>query len=308
VRAGIAPNTHEVDDFADTTVLTEICGHGDLKSATTLLERGADPNARGRSSPLARAIESRNQVLVDLLQERGARPLVEPLPKELTHALDLAERQARARPDDTSARLAWAKALHAGGFRAAAACEAEALRRRGVELPAEFSSFETPHGTRWTFVDLPSLEGLAPRTIDERFPRAKVSDGVRTVPLLLTLSAPCATCDEKGEEVCSDCEGTGTHLDSDGFGGYRAESCSPRQPCSTCFGLKFAVSGRRFSKGSCSHPQLDDELAMGRCVFRRCCACGLASIYGETHWRYRDDDYFACAACSRFTCTCSTPT
>ncbi|MFO0595007.1 MAG: ankyrin repeat domain-containing protein [Myxococcaceae bacterium] len=307
VRAGIAPNAHEVDRFRDTTVLTDVCARGDVETATTLIDRGADPNFRGTSSPLARAVESGNQVLVDLLLERGARPLVAPLPEETTRALDLAEAAARARPGDASARLTWAKTLHASGFRAAAACEADALRRTGVDVPLELSSFDA-HGTRWTFVDLPRLEGLAPRTTDERYPRAMVSEGRRTVPLLLTSSPPCTTCDEKGEEVCTDCDGTGTHFEPTDFGDFREESCPTRQPCSNCFGLKFVVVARRFSKGACVHSELDEELTVGLNVFRRCRVCGLASIYGETHWRYRRDDYFACAVCGRFLCTCAANT
>lgn len=303
VKGGIDANARDEGPHSNTTILIEVCSHGDVESAMALLNRGADPNLMGQTSPLARATESGNQALVDLLLERGARPFAAALPTEVTAVLDAAEREARARPDDAKARLAWAKALHAHGFRAAAACEADALRRRGVETPAELSSFEFA-GTRWTFVDVPPQEGPAPRTVDARFPRAKVTDGTRTVPLELALTEPCATCDEKGEEVCDECSGTGTHLDSDGFGGYREEWCDPRQRCSKCYGLKFKVIVRRLSYGGCNHNQLEDELRLGNYQFQRCRSCGLAALYGETKWRYRNDNVFACAACGRFACSC----
>ncbi len=303
VQGGIDANTREKGPYADTTILIEVCSHGDVKSAMTLLDRGADPNLTGRTSPLARATASGNQALVDLLLERGARPLNAPLPTEVTGALDAAEREARARPEDANARLTWAKTLHANGFLAAAACEAEVLRLRGVETPPELSSVEKA-GVRWTFTDLPDQRGPAPRTVDARFPRAKVTDGTRTVPLDLALSEPCTSCDEKGEEVCSDCDGTSTHLEPDDFGGYREEWCNPRQHCSNCYGLKFKVIANRFSYGGCKHDQLEDELRLGNYLFQRCRVCGLAALYGETKWRYRSDHDFACGVCGRFACTC----
>lgn len=297
VNAGIDANWHEKNAAMDSTILTEVCRHGDLKSARALLDRGADPNAKGRSSPLAAATESGNQVLVDLLLERGARPLIAPRPAEATKALDLADRATHEKPDDAKARLARAKTLHEQGFRAAAAFEAQALRSRGVEVPKELSSFG-----RWTFVDFPPREGVAPRTIDERFPNAWVTDGTRTVPLLLTMSAECDKCDEKGEQVCSKCNGNGSYssfLDPD-----HDVDCDPRQRCSLCWGLKFHVSGKRFSKGSCSHPDVEKERDVGNYSFRRCQTCGLAALYGDVGRGVFKDIDFACGVCSRFSCTC----
>lgn len=292
VRGGIDANTHQVNRAMDSTILTEICRHGDLQSARLLLERGADPNAKGRSSPLAAATESGNQVLVGLLLERGARPLIPPRNAEETNALDRADRAVHEKADQVSARLARANTLHEQGFRAAAAFEAQALRRSGAQVPEELSSFETSPGVRWTFVEFRNADGLAPRTIDQRFPNAWVTDGTRTVPLILTMSAPCSSCDEKGEQVCSKCDGKGSYesyLDPD-----HDVDCDPRQRCTRCRGLKFHVTGARFSKGSCSHPEVSEEGKLGDFSFQRCRTCGLAALSKD----------FACGVCSRFACTC----
>jgi ankyrin repeat protein len=297
VNGGIDPNAHEKNAAMDTTILTEVCAAGDQKSAKALLDRGADPNAKGRSSPLAAAMESGNQVLVDLLLERGARPLIAPLPAEATKALDLADRQTKEKPDDGQARLSRAKTLHEQGSRAAAAFEAQALRKRGMEVPKELSAFG-----RWTYVDFPPRDGVAPRTIDERFPNAWVTDGTRTVPLVLTMAAECTSCDEKGETVCSKCDGKGSYssfLDPD-----HDVDCEPRQRCYSCRGLKFQVTGKRFSKGSCSHPNVVDEPDVGNYGFKRCETCGLAALHGELVTHYGQGVDWACGVCSRFACTC----
>ena len=303
VDGGIDPNTHCVNAAADTTLLTEVCAVGDLPTAQKLLDRGADPNARGRSTPLASAEESGNQVLVDLLLERGARPHRPVLPAATTQALDAAERDVRATPDDSRARLNWATVLLQAGFRAAAASEGAALERRGIEAP-ESLAFEAPLGVRWTFaVFQPLHEGVAPRTSDAFFPGARVTDGTRLLPLVITTGTPCTACDEKGEQVCGICGGAGSYpaqFSDDDL------QCDERQPCSTCRRLKFAVTGRRLGKGSCKHPVVEDELKLGELVFRRCKACGLGALYGPRAGpRGEMFTDFACAICGRFACACT---
>lgn len=305
VDGGIDPNTRCINAAADTSILTEVCAQGDLETAQKLLDRGADPNARGRSTPLASAEESGNQVLVDLLLERGARPHRPVLPASTTQALDSAERQAKA--DHSRSRLDWASVLLGAGFRAAAASEVTALQRRGIEVPESLSdalAFEAPPGVRWTFaVSQPSHDGVAPRTNDTHFPGARVTDGVRLLPLLITTGAPCIACDEKGEQVCGICNGTGSYPAQ--FSDDDIE-CDERQPCSTCRGLKFAVTGRRLGKGSCKHPSVEDELKLGALVFRRCKTCGLGALFGPRAGpigeMFTD---FACAICGRFDCACT---
>lgn len=307
VDGGIDPNTRCINAAADTTLLTEVCAVGDLPTAQKLLDRGADPNARGRSTPLVRAEESGHQVLVDLLLERGARPHRPVLSAETTQALDAAEREVNANPGDSIARLKWAAALLQAGLRAAAASEVAALQRRGVDVPESVSdalAFEAPPGVRWTFaVFQPIHDGVAPRTSDPFFPGARVTDGTRVLPLVITTGAPCTACDEKGEQVCSVCNGVGSYpaqfSDDD-------VPCDERQSCSTCRGARFAVTGRRLGRGSCKHPSLEDELKLGALVFRRCKACGLGALYGSRAGPMREMfNDFACALCGRFACACA---
>lgn len=296
VRGGIDARTTS----GDTTLLAEVCRCGDLASAQALLERGADA---GEPGAVAAAQESGNAVLVDLLLERGARSLVPVLEGDAASALDAAERGS---PSDPSARLAWASALLGAGFRAAAACELAAVRRLGGEVPRSLDEalvIERPAGVRWTFVDpAPPSDGLTPRTSDERFPRALVTDGTRTLPLVVTLGTPCTRCDERGEETCSLCDGTGSYssfLDPD-----HDVDCSPRQRCSACRGLKFVVTGKRMGKGSCRHSRLVEELTVRPFTFRRCAECGLAALRGPIRAGGLVDDDFACGVCGRFECTC----
>ncbi len=305
VDGGIDANARCTNAAADTTILTEVCAVGDLETAQQLLDRGADPNARGRSTPLAAAEESGNQVLVDLLLERGATPHRPVLPAAVTQALDSAERQVKA--DHSQSRLQWASVLLGAGFRAAAASEVAALQRRGIGVPEPLLNalaFEAPAGVRWTFaVSQPIHDGVAPRTNDTHFPGARVTDGVRLLPLVITTGAPCTACDEKGEQVCGICNGTGSYPAQ--FSDDDLE-CDERQPCSTCRGLKFAVTGRRLGKGSCKHPSVEDELKLGALAFRRCKTCGLGALYGPRAGpigeMFTD---FACALCGRFACACT---
>ncbi len=302
VEGGIDPNTRCKNAAADTTILTEVCAAGDLATAQKLLDRGADPNAKGRSTPLASAEASGNQVLVDLLLERGARTHRPVLSAAMTQALDVAE--AKAKPDDSISRLNWATALLQAGFRAAAASEVAVMQNRGIEVPDSLSdglSFEAPLGVRWN-VTAPLRDELAPRTRDTHFPGARVTDGVRMLPLVIATGAPCTACDEKGEQVCSTCNGAGSYpaqfSDDD-------NECDERQRCSTCRGLKFAVTGRRLGGGSCKHPTLVDELKLGALVLRRCESCGLAALYGSRNGPMRDMfNDFACGCCGRFSCEC----
>lgn len=294
VRGGIDSNARCTASGLNTSILTEICRHGDLASAQLLLAHGADVNFLGRSSPLARAEESGNQVLVDLLLERGAAPLLSWTPPEVLQMLDSAEARARAEPGVARARLRWALTLRTFGFRAAAAHEAGILRRRGVEPPPELLSFQTAGSSRWTFVDFPpGSEELTPRIADERFPRAVVTDGTRTLPLLLVMGAPCTRCDDKGEEVCGLCEGSGR---PPAWLPYE-EECALRQRCSNCRGLKFANAGPRFSTGRCQHSNVVEELRVGEYTLSRCEQCGLGALKG-------DAPDFACAVCGRLACYC----
>jgi hypothetical protein len=68
VRRGIDPNFSS----AGWTILMAVCLFGDLESARSLLDRGADPNAGEAGTPLSIAKERGHEVLVDLLLERGA--------------------------------------------------------------------------------------------------------------------------------------------------------------------------------------------------------------------------------------------
>ena len=307
VRYGIDPNTRCTNAAADTTLLMEVCALGDVATAKALLDRGADVNARGRGTPLTRAEERGHQVLVDLLLERGARPLTPTLDAAVTRTLEAAEAAARARPEAPETRLAWADALLTNGFRAAAASEVEALRRRGAAVPPSLSArlaFENPAGVRWTFAPFqPAVEGVAPRTADARFPGALVTDGVRTLPLVVTLGPPCERCDEQGEQVCSTCGGTGSWV---GMFSDDPYDCEPRQRCSTCRGLKFVVTGSALGAGSCRHPPPRNELEMGPLSLRRCPDCGLAALCGPGDGltaEYRLT--FACGVCGQFACRCA---
>lgn len=305
VRGGLDPNFRCTNAATDTTILMEVCRGGDLETARRLLDLGADPNAGGKGTPLSCAEESGNRPLVDLLLERGARSHQPTFESSAARALDEAERNANAHPDDARARLAWAGVLLANAFRAAAASEVSAARRLGIEVPVELAdrlAFERPAGVRWTFVKT-AFDGVAPRTSDARFPGSCVTDGTRTLPLVVTLGTPCTGCDEHGEQVCSLCNGTGSYtsfLDPD-----HDVDCGPRQLCSTCRGLKFAVTGQRFGKGSCRHPTLVDELRLGRFSLRRCTACGLAALHGPVRAGGVIDDDFACGVCGQFECRCS---
>ncbi len=306
VRGGIDPNARCKNAAVDTTILAEVCKLGDLASARSLLDRGADADAGGASPPLACAEECGTPALIDLLLERGARPLLDALPAEATYALDVAEREAAEHPDDLRARLAWAATLLEHGFRAAAASEVAAVARRGSAIPTELGSrlaFEAPPGVRWSFTSLePVHAGVAPRLADERFPGVFVTDGERTVPLVLTTGRPCNACDERGEVVCSACSGSGWF--SSIYNDDPVE-CAPVARCARCRGLKLVVTGKRLGKGGCAHPAVLDEMMIGAYSFQRCQSCGLAALHGpmsDPGGPAGTD--FACGVCGRFACSC----
>jgi len=260
-----------------------------------LLDRGADLNATSKAgTPLSRAEESGNRVLVDFLLERGARPLRGAFDGEAARALDVAARAVTL--DDLPARLRWAEVLSEHGFRAAAASEVAALRARGVTIPEGLEqrlSFENPVGTRWTFAPFVRAHaGVAPRTADQYFPGACVTDGKRVLPLVLLSGPACTRCDEKGEQPCTSCNGTGSYssfLDPD-----HDVDCAPRETCSRCRGLHFACVSTALGKGTCTHAMVD-ELKLERVTLRRCSVCGLAALDGA----------LACGVCGHFMCRCS---
>jgi len=68
VKYGLPASKRLKNAAVDTTLLMEVCAVGDLETAPVLLERGADVNAPDNGTPLSRAEESGNQVLVDLLR------------------------------------------------------------------------------------------------------------------------------------------------------------------------------------------------------------------------------------------------
>lgn len=293
VKYGVDPNARL--DVMDTTILMEVCQRGDLGTARELLDRGADVNAKSKKgTALSRAEESGNRVLVDFLLERGATPLRAPLDGDAARALDVAERGVTV--DDLPARLRWAETLSEHGFRAAAASEVTALRARGVVIPEALDqrlSFENPVGTRWTFAPfIRPHAGVAPRTADQYFPGARVTDGQRVLPLVLVLEAACVHCDEKGEHVCGLCNGAGSYpsfLDPD-----HDRDCDPRQTCTRCRGLHFECVSTALGKGACAHA-MEVELSLDRETLHRCRLCGLASL-GKA---------FACGVCGHFMCRCA---
>lgn len=293
VKAGIDANCRS--RLLELTILMAVCNAGDLESARLLLDRGADPNARGRGTPLTCAEERGNQVLVDLLLERGAKPERPAFAADAVKAKDEAEQAARAAPGDAARRLAWAEVLSSQGFRAAAASEVAAAVKQGATIPEALRAsltFENPAGTRWAFTDFsPPTGGVAPMVDDARFPGARVASGDVSLPLVIVLGPHCTGCDEKGETECSSCNGSGTR---DGyFNSDHEYPCEPRQTCTSCSGLKYVVSSFPFGKGSCPHekPVLEQK-ALDR-ELSRCPACGLAALGS-----------FACGVCGLFACRC----
>jgi ankyrin repeat protein len=307
VRHGLDVNTRVRNAAADTTVLMEACASGALDLVRDLLDRGADVNAQGRGTALSVAEGHGHRVIVDLLLERGAKPLVASLDAQATQSLDEAERVACAAPQAPAARLTWARALAAQGFRAAAASELAAVQRLGGPEDAALAqslSFEAPAGVRWSFAPFsPSTDRVAPRLVDARFPGARVTDGARVIPLVLAFGAPCTACDERGEQECSTCHGVGHHTS---FLSGDDVDCEPRQECGSCRGLKFVNVSTSFGKGPCSHEHVATEMRLGKYQLRRCSTCGLASLYGSlVSSSWETGDTFACGVCGHFVCQCS---
>lgn len=297
-RRGLDPN--EVWSYAGskTTLLAELCKAGELEAVAWLLDHGADPNLAGDFTPLARAEESGQQVLVDLLLEKGAKPLRPALDAGLTAALDATERGAVS-PD---ARLAHARALKKAGFHAAAASEVFALgnpesARELLELPWR--------GWRISAAPPVDANALAPRLLDGLWRGALATNDRRTVPLVFLFGAPCTTCDEKGELECSMCNGTGSYssfLDPD-----HDVTCGPRQACPTCLATKFTVRAAVKSRGTCKHPfkqQKRESVGSNEWfTFQRCEVCSLPGFSGSLY-QQPSNQQWACAACARFVCAC----
>lgn len=297
VKAGIDPNTRD----ERTTLLVEVCREGDVETAKRLIDAGADVNPPLKTTPLAIAEEGRHHVLVDLLLERGARVPGRSFDLETSLALDAAERRAREHPSDGRARHDWARLLMKHGFRAAAAAELFAAEALGVSDPSLRDECVIEAGSRWAFVPFePRPDDVMGRLDDARVPGARVSDGVRTLPVALVLGPPCTNCDERGETECSLCGGTGAYSsqfsDDDVI-------CSPRQPCVRCGGVKFVIDSQRASPGGCQHAFSLEWQEDGQRL-QRCAHCGLAAFhFGGSNGRWVE--VMACGVCGRFVCQCA---
>lgn len=296
VKAGVDPNLRD----AETTLLTEVCREGAIDLAMALLDAGAEVNPPIRATPLAVAQEKRNQVLVDLLLERGARVPGPSFDLETTVALERAEQQAKERPMDGAIRLEWARVLLRHGFRAAAAAEWFAAGRLGASDESLTRGLAFDNGTRWSFLPFePAFEGVAGRVDDARMPGARVSDGLRTLPLALVLGPPCSACDERGEQVCALCDGRGSYGSQ--FSDDDVE-CPPRQSCPSCGGLKYVVASERAGLGACQHAFVP-EWRTANHRLERCRQCGLASFFFPgPHGLWKQ--LVACGSCGRFRCRC----
>lgn len=295
VKAGIAPNTRS----ETTTLLIEVCREGDVTTAKALLDAGAEVNPALRTTPLSIAEEKGHLVLVDLLLERGARAPGRVFDLETSLALDRAERNAREHATDGSARLEWARLLMANGFRAAGTAEWFAAGRLGVTDTSLPAPPVVENGTQWRFLPFePEPDGVMGRLDDARVPGARVSDGTRTLPLAVVLGPACTHCDERGQETCSICDGSGStssmFSDDD-------VPCDERQLCSRCAGFKFVVASTRASRGGCRHVFLHEGGTEVR-AFERCQKCHLARLSFGTSRGTREE--LACAVCSRFVCEC----
>lgn len=305
-RRGLDPNTTWNYAGSKTTLLCELCRAGELQAVQWLLDHGADPNLAGDVTPLACAEESRNQVLIDLLLDRGARPLRPALDPKLTAGIDATERAAREAAADPALRRANARALKAAGFHAAAACEVFEARRVSPQDDAD-ALLVLPSKWRVSAAPLPAGQVVAPRVVDGRWANALATDGHRTVPLVFTYGAPCTGCDEKGELLCSMCDGSGSYssfLDPD-----HDVQCDERQGCPECLATKFKVKGTVSSKGTCAHPykRVQREAVGGNAWFSfvRCLDCSLAGLAGGVHRNGTGNTRWACATCGLFACACA---
>jgi ankyrin repeat protein len=285
------------------TPLMAAARRGDVEVARLLLDAGADPTVRGDGTALTIAETQGSPALVDLLLVRGAKPEGRTLEAGAAASLEATRAAAERDPESPTARLAWARALQAQGFRAAAFCELEAARRLGaVEPPGlrDALAFENPGGRRWTFLEcLPPQVGVAPAVEDARFPGARVASGARVLPLAIALGPACTSCDELGTVECSRCNGRGSYesfLDPD-----HDVECAPRMPCPHCGGVhKHVVIGKAFGAGPCAHPSWALEWKDHDTTLERCAACGLARLQLEKA-KVRA---LACGVCGHLACVC----
>jgi hypothetical protein len=187
------------------------------------------------------------------------------------------------------------------GFRAAAAAEWFAATKLGGSDEALRGELGFESGGRWVFVPFsPPFVGVAGRVDDARVPGALVSDGARTLPLALVLGAPCTACDERGEQVCSLCDGRGSYASM-----YSDDdvTCAPRQKCSECGGLRFVVDSPRAGAGGCEHSFVPEWRTADHRL-ERCAVCGLASFFFPgAHGMWKQ--VVACGMCARFVCRCA---
>lgn len=280
------------------------CQRGDIALTRLLLSRGADPNRRfdgGTALTVAEGL--RNPALVDLLLERGAKPERPALDANAATGLDAAKAAAERDPESPTARLAWARALLARGYRVAASCELRAATRLGAVEPADLRdqvAFSDPAGRRWDYLEcLPPPPGVAPAVDDARFPGARVVSGARVLPLVIAQGPECTRCDELGTVECSRCDGRGSYssfLDPD-----HDVECAPRVPCPHCGGVhRRVVTGKAFGAGPCAHPSWALEWKDHDTTLERCAACGLARVQLEKA-KVRA---VACGVCGHLACAC----
>lgn len=298
VQAGVAPNRPSGDILRPDTLFNAVIRFGDLDDVRTLLDRGADLNFAvsglgSHGTPLMAAEVRGDPGLIDLLLERGARVPGREVPPELEALRSATVLAAR----DADARQRFGHQLLNAGYRAAAARELQVADQLGaVDQLRHAVIIEKP---AWRFV-FPSPLPVEPVTSiieDARMPNATVTDGARTLPLVVVLGPECTYCDEKGETECSACSGTGR---SPSLFSDDDNPCDPRQQCTLCRGLKFRVGSLRDAKGLCRHPRFDLEGNAGEFELRRCPSCGLARLQRSTF------ELSACGHCGHFVCVCST--
>jgi hypothetical protein len=160
------------------------------------------------------------------------------------------------------------------------------------------------------------LESIAERLPDARFPGALLRSGDRVLPVVTTLSPPCAGCDGKGSIRCTRCRGTGIVYFTPQSGNGEDDEfpcgwCDERRqaPHANCYATGFSSAIPEWWKRSkCRHRKWQMELAfpawcrvwpgmpgsLKNTTFKRCLRCHLA----------RCDLREACGTCGCFTCSC----